>query len=94
VLYPLKTPDMFVTFCFVACSEDGLQFGLAGHPAILHFSAKTKEVMQLECSNLPLGILPVAEFATSEYGRRRETCWRFTWMGYSEPRTRPERNLE
>jgi len=66
VLYPLKTPDMFVTFCFVACSEDGLQFGLAGHPAILHFSAKTKEVTQLECSNLPLGILPVAEFATSE----------------------------
>jgi hypothetical protein len=66
VLYPLKTPDMFVTFCFVACSEDGLHFGLAGHPAILHFSAKTKEVTQLECSNLPLGILPVAEFATSE----------------------------
>jgi hypothetical protein len=66
VLYPLKKPDMFVTFCFVAWSGERLQFGLAGHPAILHFSARTNEATQLECSNLPLGILPIAEFATSE----------------------------
>jgi hypothetical protein len=66
VLYPLKKPDMFVTFCFIAWDEDRLQFGHAGHPAILHFSAKTNEIAQLECSNLPLGILPEGEFATSE----------------------------
>jgi hypothetical protein len=66
VLYPLKKPDMFVTFCFVAWNGDKLQFGLAGHPAILHFSARTNKVTQLECPNLPLGILPTAEFATSE----------------------------
>jgi len=30
VLYPLKKPDMFVTFCFVARSGDALRIGLAG----------------------------------------------------------------
>ncbi len=66
VLYPLKKPDMFVTFCFVDCNAGRLHFGLAGHPAILRFSAKTNEVAQLECSNFPLGIVPDAEFATAE----------------------------
>jgi Stage II sporulation protein E (SpoIIE) len=66
VLYPLKKPDMFVTFCFVDCDAGRLHFGLAGHPAILRFSAKTNEVAQLECSNFPLGIIPDAEFATAE----------------------------
>lgn len=66
VLYPLKKPDMFVTFCFVDCNAGRLHFGLAGHPAILRFSAKTNEVAQLECSNFPLGIIPDAEFATAE----------------------------
>ena len=66
VLYPLKKPDMFVTFCFIAWNQDRLHFGHAGHPAILHFSAKTNEVAQLDCTNLPLGILPEGEFAISE----------------------------
>src|SRR6202041_396176 len=66
VIYPLKRPDMFVTFCFVDCHAGRLQFGLAGHPAILHFSAKTNEVTQLECSNFPLAMMPEAEFVTAE----------------------------
>jgi hypothetical protein len=66
VLYPLKKPDMFVTFCFLAKKGDGLRVGLAGHPAILHFSARTKEVSQVECPNMPLGILPSGEFASAE----------------------------
>jgi sigma-B regulation protein RsbU (phosphoserine phosphatase) len=66
VLYPLKKPDMFATFCFLARDGDGLQVGLAGHPAILHYSARTNEVTLLEGHNLPLGILPSAEFASSE----------------------------
>jgi hypothetical protein len=66
VLYPLKRPDMFVTFCFVDCHAGRLHFGTAGHPAILHFSAKTNAVAQLECSNFPLGIMPDGEFATAE----------------------------
>jgi len=66
VLYPLKKPDMFVTFCFLSRAEDKLRIGLAGHPAILHFSAKTSLVQPLECPNMPLGILPSGEFLTSE----------------------------
>jgi hypothetical protein len=66
VLFPLKKPDMFATFCFLAKHADGLQVGLAGHPAILHFSSGTGEVAQLDCPNMPLGILPSADFATSQ----------------------------
>jgi serine phosphatase RsbU (regulator of sigma subunit) len=66
VLYPLKKPDMFVTFCFLARSGDRLRVGLAGHPSILHFSARTSEVTPLEGPNMPLGILPSAEFVTCE----------------------------
>jgi sigma-B regulation protein RsbU (phosphoserine phosphatase) len=66
VLYPLKKPDMFATFCFVAKCGDGLRVGLAGHPAILKFSARTGEITSLEGLNMPLGILADGEFATSE----------------------------
>src|SRR6266849_4963491 len=66
VLFPLKKPDMFVTFCFLAKSGDRVRVGLAGHPAVLHFSARTKEVSQVECPNMPLGILPSGEFASAE----------------------------
>jgi hypothetical protein len=66
VLYPLKRPDMFVTFCFLSTMGDRLRVGLAGHPAILRFSAKTNLVTPLEGPNMPLGILPSGEFTTSE----------------------------
>ena len=66
ILYPLKKPDMFVTFCLIAKEGDKLRVGLAGHPSILRFSAKTNSVTALECPNLPLGILPSGEFATAE----------------------------
>jgi len=64
VLYPLKKPDMFVTFCFLAKTRDGLRLGVSGHPAILYFSARTNEVMQYQASNMPLGIMPEGEFAS------------------------------
>jgi hypothetical protein len=64
VLYPLKKPDMFVTFCFLAKTRDGLRLGVSGHPAILHFSARTNEVVQYQASNMPLGILPEGDFAS------------------------------
>ncbi len=66
VLYPLKKPDMFVTFCFVARNGEGLRIGLAGHPPILHFSARTKSVVQVESPNMPMGIMTSGEFETCE----------------------------
>jgi hypothetical protein len=71
VLYPLKKPDMFVTFCFLAKKGNAIQVGLAGHPAILQYSAKTNEVKQWECPNMPLGILPCGEFVSCEIRAER-----------------------
>ena len=68
ILYPLKKADMFVTFCYVAKKGDGLHAGLAGHPAILQVRARTNEVKRWECPNMPLGIVPEGEFASSEIG--------------------------
>jgi serine phosphatase RsbU (regulator of sigma subunit) len=66
VLYPLRAPQMFVTFAYVAAAADGLEYGVAGHPAILHATAGG--VKELASENLPLGILPENRFIT---GRTR-----------------------
>ena len=85
VLYPLKKPDMFVTFCFVARNGAGLRIGLAGHPAILHFSAKTNGVTQLECPNMPLGIFPSADFVSSEIRAEPGDVFALYTDGFLEP---------
>jgi sigma-B regulation protein RsbU (phosphoserine phosphatase) len=76
---------MFVTFCFLAKSGDGLRVGLAGHPPILHFSAKTSEVQQLECPNMPLGIFPSGDFASSEVRAERGDVFALYTDGFLEP---------
>lgn len=85
VLYPLKKPEMFVTFCFVAKNSDGLRIGLAGHPAILHFSANTNKVEALECPNMPLGILPEGEFSDSEIHAEAGDVFVLYTDGFLEP---------
>ena len=44
----------------------GLRVGLAGHPAILHYSVRTGDVRQIPSPNLPLAILPAESFGSSE----------------------------
>jgi sigma-B regulation protein RsbU (phosphoserine phosphatase) len=85
VLYPLKKPDMFVTFCFLARNGIGLRVGLAGHPAILHFSTRTNEVQQLECPNMPLGILPSGDFSSSEIRAEPGDVFALYTDGFLEP---------
>ena len=68
VLYPLKKPNMFITFAFVAKDGHGLRVGLAGHPAILHYSVRSDDVRQITSPNLPLAILPAESFESSEIG--------------------------
>jgi serine phosphatase RsbU (regulator of sigma subunit) len=36
VLIPIKKPEMFVTFAYLAWNGERLQYSLAGHPPILH----------------------------------------------------------
>ena len=85
VLYPLKKPDMFVTFCFVASTNgDRLRVGLAGHPSILQYCPRTNEVREIECPNLPLGIVPTGEFATSEMVAESGTVFTLYTDGFLE----------
>jgi uncharacterized membrane protein YsdA (DUF1294 family) len=65
VLYPLKSPEMFSTFCQVAKNGDTLRVGSAGHPPMLKFSASSGEVSELPSENMPLGIIPTGEFVTT-----------------------------
>ena len=62
VLYPLTKPEMFVTFAYLACNRARLEYSLAGHPAILHYHALTKEISEVTCSNLPLGMFDAQQF--------------------------------
>jgi hypothetical protein len=84
VLYPLKKPDMFLTFCFLAADGARLRVGLAGHPSILQFSAGTGKVTELECPNMPLGILPSGEFLTAEVAAESGTLFALYTDGFLE----------
>ena len=84
VLYPLKKPDMFITFCSVSANGGTLRVGLAGHPSILQYSPRTNHVTQVECPNMPLGILPEGEFATSEVVAESGTLFALYTDGFLE----------
>src|SRR5580704_2259122 len=56
VLLPIKKPDMFATFAYLAWDGERLEYSLAGHPAILHYHAATNEISEVSCLNMPLGM--------------------------------------
>jgi sigma-B regulation protein RsbU (phosphoserine phosphatase) len=56
VLLPIKKPDMFATFAYLAWNGEQLEYSLAGHPAILHYHAATNEISEVSCLNMPLGM--------------------------------------
>jgi serine phosphatase RsbU (regulator of sigma subunit) len=64
VLYSVTRPEMFVTFAYLASNGRQLDCSLAGHPAILHYHAATKEITEISCSNLPLGMFDGQQFAS------------------------------
>jgi hypothetical protein len=84
VLYPLKKSDMFITFCFLAANGNRLHVGLAGHPSILQYSASTNQVIEIPCPNMPLGILPEGDFATSEVSAEKGTLFALYTDGFLE----------
>jgi serine phosphatase RsbU (regulator of sigma subunit) len=66
VILSLAAPNVFATFACVAGSEGReITFVLAGHLPILHYRKGPGLVEERTVSNLPLGILPDAEFATA-----------------------------
>ena len=64
VLYPIKKPEMFVTFAYLACNDGQLEYCTAGHPSILHFHAGSSQISGLECSNFPVGMFNHRQFET------------------------------
>jgi hypothetical protein len=62
VLLPIKKPDMFATFAYLAWNDGRLEYSLAGHPAILHYHAATKEISDVSCLNMPLGMFDHQDF--------------------------------
>jgi len=67
VLLPIKKPDMFATFAYLAWNGERLEYSLAGHPAILHFHAATKEISEeTEFSNMPLGMFEQQAFVSGK----------------------------
>ncbi len=64
VLQPIKKPEMFATFAYLAWNGERLEYSSAGHPAILHYRAATGEIVELACPNLPLGLLEGPQFVS------------------------------
>jgi serine phosphatase RsbU (regulator of sigma subunit) len=67
VLPGVKEPHMYCTLAVLHLSQHGrVHYALAGHPAILKYSAVDKSVSQLRCAQFPVGLLPVKAFVTQE----------------------------
>jgi sigma-B regulation protein RsbU (phosphoserine phosphatase) len=64
VLQPIKKPEMFATFAYLAWNGERLEYSSAGHPAILHYRAATQEIAELACPNVPLGLLEEPRFVS------------------------------
>lgn len=64
VLYPIKKPETFVTFAYVAWNGEQLEYSTAGHPPILHYHAASEELSELACGNFPVGMFGGSEFLT------------------------------
>ncbi|MBI2840222.1 MAG: serine/threonine-protein phosphatase [Acidobacteria bacterium] len=66
VIYPLKEPNMFVTFAAIRIDGSGdVEFGLAGHLPILHYSKARGEVARLSVGGLPLTVFSTGDFPTA-----------------------------
>ncbi len=64
VLLPIKKPEMFVTFAYLAWNGERLEYSTAGHPPILHYHAATQQISEVACSNLPLGMFAGQPFVS------------------------------
>ncbi|HKV91105.1 MAG TPA: PP2C family protein-serine/threonine phosphatase [Candidatus Angelobacter sp.] len=63
VLQSVSAPNVFVTFACIAGDEDGhLRFALAGHLPVLHYRRHLHTVEERVVRNLPLAVLPDAQF--------------------------------
>jgi phosphoserine phosphatase RsbU/P len=72
ILPAVKEPEMYATSAFLRFSGEPsggceVEFALAGHPPILHFSATRGAVQRLGDASLPVGLLPAAEYCSQKF---------------------------
>jgi serine phosphatase RsbU (regulator of sigma subunit) len=66
VLLSLSAPNVFVTFACLSGGQDGsIRFALAGHLPVLHYRRQLQTVEERLVTNLPLAIVPEAQFETA-----------------------------
>jgi serine phosphatase RsbU (regulator of sigma subunit) len=67
VLPGVKEAHMYATLAVMHLGRDGrVHYALAGHPAILRYTAANRSVSQLWFEQFPVGLLPVGAFHTRE----------------------------
>ncbi|HWF02560.1 MAG TPA: PP2C family protein-serine/threonine phosphatase [Candidatus Angelobacter sp.] len=66
VLLSVSAPNVFVTFaCISGSGGSNIQFALAGHLPILHYSKRLQTVEERTVANLPLAIVTDAKFESA-----------------------------
>jgi serine phosphatase RsbU (regulator of sigma subunit) len=63
VLPAMKDAARYVTLAAVRIRASGLvEYALAGHPPILHFSRRTRSIARLSTPQMPLGMFPEVQY--------------------------------
>ena len=63
IVLQVRGPNMFVTCAALRLAPDlTVEYALAGHPPILHYRSRSRQVERLMADNLPLGVLAGQSF--------------------------------
>jgi serine phosphatase RsbU (regulator of sigma subunit) len=65
VLPAVKTSDMYATMALLSFDNSmHAEYAIAGHPAILHYRADSRNVERLTMEQFPLGLIPGSNYAS------------------------------
>jgi sigma-B regulation protein RsbU (phosphoserine phosphatase) len=66
VLPAVKTSDMYATLALLSFDNSmEAEYAIAGHPAILHYRADSRDVERLSMEQFPLGLIPGSNYASA-----------------------------
>lgn len=66
VLPAVKEPDMYATLALLSFDNSmEAEYALAGHPAILHYRANSRNTARLSMEQFPLGLIPGGHYASA-----------------------------
>jgi len=66
VLPAVKTSDMYATLALLSFDNSmEAEYAIAGHPAILHYRAESRDAERLSMEQFPLGLIPGSNYASA-----------------------------